>query len=68
MTAARITASAAAAMIAEAEPPPSLLSRNSVSREEAKSNGLNSARPGVGVTQAAISGSSRQLAYCRAVS
>jgi hypothetical protein len=45
-----------------------LLSKYSVSREAANSAGLNCGNPLAGVTQAAISGSSRQLAYCRAVS
>ena len=43
-------------------------SRYKVSRDVAKANGWNSGRSSLGVTQAATSGSSRQLAYCLAVS
>lgn len=66
--AARITESAHAAISAEAPPPPSLESRNSVSVEATKSTGRNSGTSFCGVTQVAMSALSRADAYCLAVS
>jgi hypothetical protein len=63
-----MTASAAAAMIVEAEPPPSLDRRNRVSWLVAKASGRNPGSCSVGETQAAMAGSRRRAACWRAVS